>query len=126
MKEFINIIKEIEKELSVIYGRLNLFGLFERDDLKGKWDVLISVNIPIDKKNELLKIVINLFNSKLNSSALIQISRFIYLEPNHEFVLNINMFANVENSDLEMRNCTINNIQIGHAIILSSNKEITI
>lgn len=46
----INIIKEIEKEITVKYGKLNLFALLEREDLKDKWDVLISVAISLDKK----------------------------------------------------------------------------
>lgn len=120
MKQYISIIKQIERELTLKYGRLNLFGLFEREDLKDKWDVIISVNIPLDLKNELLNEVITKFRMKLKPSAIIQISRFIYLEPNHEFVLNINGAAHIENSDVEISNSTFNNVHIRHAIVLSS------
>jgi hypothetical protein len=113
-------IKEIARELSEEYGRLNLFALSEREDLKDKWDVLISVSIPSEKKKELINKVITKFRTKLQPSELIQISRFVFLEPNHAFVQNINYFTQVENSDIEIRNGTINNIRIGHAIVISS------
>ena len=116
----ISIIKEIEKEITVKYGKLNLFALLEREDLKDKWDVLISVAISLDKKNELLNDIINKFKSKLQPLELLQISRFIYLEPSHGFVLNINRVAQIENSEVEIKNSTFNNVQIGHAIIISS------
>jgi hypothetical protein len=113
-------IKEIARELSEEYGRLNLFALSEREDLKDKWDVLISVAIPSEKKNELINKVITKFRTKLQPSELIKISRFVYLEPNHAVVQNINYFTQVENSDIEIRNGTINNVRIGHAIVISS------
>jgi hypothetical protein len=120
MKQYITIIKQIERELTLKYGRLNLFGLFEREDLKNKWDVIISVNIPLDTKNVFLNEVITKFRMKLKPSAIIQISRFIYLEPNHEFVLNINGATQIENSDVEISNSTFINVHIRHAIVLSS------
>jgi len=120
MKQYITIIKQIERELTLKYGRLNLFGLFEREDLKNKWDVIISVNIPLDTKNVFLNEVITKFRMKLKPSAIIQISRFIYLEPNHEFVLNINGATQIENSDVEISNSTFSNVHIRHAIVLSS------
>jgi hypothetical protein len=113
-------IKEIAKELSEEYGRLNLFALSEREDLKDKWDVLISVSIPSEKKKELINKVRTKFRTKLQPSELIQISRFVFLEPNHAFVQNINYFTQVENSDIEIRNGTINNVRIAHAIVISS------
>jgi hypothetical protein len=113
-------IKEIAKELTEEYGRLNLFALYEREDLKDKWDVLISVSIPKEKKNELINKVITKFRTKLQPSDLVQISRFVFLEPNHTLVQNINFFTQTENSDIEIRNGTINNVRIGHAIVISS------
>jgi len=120
MKQYIDTVKEIEKELAVEYGRLNLFGLFERDDLKNKWDVLFSVAIKWKNKKDFISKVITKFSTKLEPEALFKISRFIYLEPDDAFVLNINMLANVENSDVELNNCRINDLFVGHAIILSS------
>jgi hypothetical protein len=113
-------IKEIAKEITEEYGRLNLFALYEREDLKDKWDVLISVSIPKEKKNELINKVITKFRIKLQPSDLIKISRFVFLEPNYTLVQNINLFTQTENSDIEIRNSTINNVRIGHAIVISS------
>ena len=120
MKQYIDKIKLIERELTAEFGRLNLFALSEREDLKDKWDVLISLSIHSDKKKELINNVITKFRDNLDPDELIQISRFVYLEPNHPVVQYFNMFASVENSDVEIKNSSINNVRIGHAIVISS------
>lgn len=120
MKQHIAIIRQIERDLTNEYGRLNLFALAERDDLKDKWDVLISISESIVNKKDLLNNVISRFRNSLNPADFIQISRFVYLEPNHPFVQSINMLAQVENGDVEISNSMINNIRIGHVIVFSS------
>lgn len=120
MRQYIDKLKKIGKELAEEFGPLNLFAFSEREDLKDKWDVLISVSpIPKDVKvfqNNLIK----RFQKELLPPELIKISRFVFLEPNHPVVQHMNMFAHVENSDVEIRNSSINNVKIGHAIVISS------
>jgi hypothetical protein len=116
------IIYGIADELTEEYGRLNLFALSEREDLKDKWGVLISVSIPSEKKNELIDKVITKFRTKLQPSELIQISRFVYLEPDQASVKVFNSLIQCNNSHIEIVNNTINNVRIGHAIVISSSQ----
>lgn len=120
MKQYIEKIKQIERALNKDYGRLNLFALAERDDLKDKWDVLVSISEAVANKKDVLNNVIIKFREKLKPSEFIQISRFVFLEPEHPFVQSINFLAQVENSDVEITNSMINNIKIGHVIVISS------
>lgn len=120
MKQYIDKFKSIGKEMSEEFGPLNLFALTEREDLKDKWDVLISISPPPKDQKDFLNILIKKFQKELSPSELIRISRFVYLEPNHPVVQYMNMFAHVENGDVEIKNSSINNIRIGHALVISS------
>jgi hypothetical protein len=123
MRQYIDKLKKIGRELTKEYGPLNLFAFSEREDLNDKWDVLISVS-PIPKNvKEFINDLIKRFQKELLPSELVQISRFVFLEPNHPVVQHMNMFAHVENSDIEIRNSSINNVKIWHAIVLSSTRD---
>jgi len=123
MRQYIDKLKKIGRELTEEYGPLNLFAFSEREDLKDKWDVLISVSpIPKDVK-EFINKLIKRFQNDLLPSELVQISRFVFLEPNHPVVKHMNMFAHVENADIEIKNSSINNIKIRHAIVISSTRD---
>ena len=123
MRQYIDKLKKIGRELTKEYGPLNLFAFSEREDLNDKWDVLISVS-PIPKNvKEFINDLIKRFQKELLPSELVQISWFVFLEPNHPVVQHMNMFAHVENSDIEIRNSSINNVKIWHAIVLSSTRD---
>lgn len=122
MKEYKGIIREICQALTEEYGKFNLFALLEREDLKGKWDVLISIKLAPEKKNLLIKAIIEKFKSGLDPAVLITISRFVYLKPNHPFVVGINTAIQIENSDTEIVNSRFNNVFISHAFVFSSSR----
>lgn len=123
MRQYIDKLKKIGRELTKEFGPLNLFAFSEREDLNDKWDVLISVSpIPTNVK-EFINDLIKRFQKELLPSELVQISRFVFLEPNHPVVQHMNMFAHVENSDIEIRNSSINNVKIRHAIVISSTRD---
>ena len=60
MREYIEKIKEVEIKLSKELGDFNLFGLLEREDIKDKWDILVSLTLTKNKnynkqKNNIIK-----------------------------------------------------------------------
>jgi hypothetical protein len=126
MRDYDNIITKIGNRIADKYGKLNLFGLFERDDLKNKWDVLISVQIPLKNKSKLIEELIKEFKDNLPHRCILQISRFIFLKSDNKFVLNINSQVKLEESVVELNNCQNNNVNIQHAIIYESNNYKTI
>jgi hypothetical protein len=54
MKEYIDKIIEVEKKVSEELGEFNLFVLFEREDIKDRWDILISMPFSEEMKNEII------------------------------------------------------------------------
>lgn len=125
MNEYSKEIIEIGKDISITFKTLNLFGIFEREDIQNKWDVIISTPLGKLKKNTILEKVVTFFNKRIPQEGLLKISRFIYLEPEHPFVLNINRVAKVNiPATLDLNNSTLNNVFIKHALIFSSKRTI--
>ncbi|MGW9686613.1 hypothetical protein [Flagellimonas sp. 2504JD1-5] len=123
MKGFIDKILTIEKKLSEEIGPFNLFALFEREDLMGKYDIVISLDLKDYKRNEIFGKIHSELKKTLSNVELLTFSRFLYLEPEHPFVLNINMAIKAEHSSAEIKNSVFNNVKIYHAFILSSIKK---
>lgn len=122
MRDYIAKITDVEKKMSKELGKFNLFALFERDDIEGKWDVLISMSISASRKNEIVKRVHAEFIKELPKDVIIDISRFVFLEPIHPIVQNLNMVAHVQHGNMEIRDSMFNNLFIRHAIIISSQR----
>lgn len=122
MRDYIDIIIEVEKRMSNELGKFNLFALFERDDIKDKWDVLISMSISVNRKNEIIKKIHAEFLKELPNEVIFKISRFVFLEPSNPIVQNLNMMAHVQHGNVEIRDSMINNLKIKHALIISSQR----
>ena len=122
MKNYLKKIIEVEEKMAIELGEFNLFALFEREDIKDKWDIIISINIPISKKNEIIKKIHLELKANLPESIMFKFSRFVFLEPSNPFVQNINMLVRNKHNDAEFRDCSVNNIKIMHAYIISSQK----
>jgi hypothetical protein len=103
-------------------GTFNLFALFEREDVKDKWDILISMTMPEDKRNEIIKSIHAELLKVLPNEVIINISRIVFLEPLSPMVQNLNMFANVIHGNVEIKDSMINNLKIKHALLISSQK----
>tara|TARA_Y100000815_G_C13275647_1_gene474829 strand:+ start:597 stop:986 length:390 start_codon:yes stop_codon:yes gene_type:complete len=120
MRNFINKILDVEKIVSKKYGSFNLFALFERDDLKDRYDIVISLDLKERRKNEIFQAIHEELSKILDDNEMTKFSRFVYLSPTDPFVLNINMAANIEHSSMEINNTTFNSVKISHAFILTS------
>lgn len=122
MKDYIIKIIDVEKRMSDELGKFNLFALFERDDVKDKWDVLISMSISVSKKNEVVKKIHAEFLKVLPNEVIFNISRFVFLEPSNPIVQNLNMMAHVQHGNFEVSNSMINNLKINHAFVITSQR----
>tara|TARA_R110001583_G_scaffold19334_5_gene75714 strand:+ start:10440 stop:10814 length:375 start_codon:yes stop_codon:yes gene_type:complete len=122
MRDYIDKIIEVERKIEARLGRFNLFALLERDDVKDKWDVLISMSISLTQKNEVIKIIHGEFVKELPKEAIFKISRFVYLEPSNPIVQNFNMMVSVQHSNVEIKDSMINNLMIKNAFVISSQR----
>ena len=80
------------------------------------------MSISVSRKNEIVKRVHSEFIKELPKDVIIDISRFVFLEPTHPIVKNLNMVAHVQHGNMEIKDPMFNNLFIRHAIIISSQR----
>ena len=123
MKNNIEKIIKIEKSISEKYGEFNLFAIIEREDIKGKWDVLISKVIKNNnEKNLLINDIHKSLVNELPKEEIIKLSRIVFQEPNSPVVQNINFMMHIEHGSADISNSSINNLRIGHMILITSKR----
>lgn len=124
MKELIEKLMDIELVLSKRLGVFNLFALSEREDIQNKFDLLVSLELNGMTKNELFGLLHLELAKKLTGDQLLMLSRFIYLDPREAFVLNVNSLISVNHGNVEIKDSSINGIQLKHAVVISSSRTI--
>ena len=123
MKEFKDKVLDVEKKYATKWGGFNLFALFEREDIKDKYDLVLSFDLKGKTENEVFKALHQEFKNVLTNSELNNFSRFVFLEPDHAVVNGMNAYANVQHSDVDIKNSSIGNFKIYHAIVFSSQRK---
>jgi hypothetical protein len=120
MTEFINKFKAIEREIADERGGIVLFGLFEREDLPGKWDVVISAPWVRENWPEALDYVIGIAHSRLTREEIISVSKYVLLRPSEEFVRELNKIVHVEHGLAELRDLVVNGMAMTRAYVITS------
>jgi hypothetical protein len=120
MTELIEKFKAIEREIADERGGVVLFALFEREDLPGKWDVVISAPWVDDSRREALDYVIGIAHSRLTREEIISVSKYVLLRPSEEFVREVNKIVQVEHGLAEVRDLVVNGMAMTRAYIITS------
>lgn len=120
MKDLVNKIISLEREMSKEKGSFSLFALFLREDTVGKWDILVSAHwLELDKKRNMEYITKKLY-SYLNQDELLLISRIVLLEKNNPILNAIHKAIHVEHSSMEVHDSVFLSIRIKHAYVITS------
>jgi len=123
MNKLIKKLVSIETTISQDIGGFNLFALVEREDITGKYDLLVSIKLKKMSKNGLFRVIHENFIEEMQDDELLMFSRFVYLLPTEPFVQNINSLVEMQHGNFEVRNTSINGLQIKHAVIISSSRD---
>jgi len=123
MKELAEKLRGIETEISLEKGDLLLFSLVLRDRSQDRWDLLISASWIPAKKRGTLDYIAGKLKGKLNTRELQRISRIVILEPDDPFVTNMQSAIQVEHGMTEWIDCTINNVRIDQAYVITARRE---
>lgn len=78
--------RQAEETISKEQGEFTLFGLFERDDVPGKYDVIISTPWLFTDRASLLTITELVRNAIKSDNWWMQIGKFVLLDENDPFV----------------------------------------
>ncbi len=97
MKETIDKLKILIKELESEHGSLLIFALFLREEPLEKWDIIISAKWLNSKEMSAYKIISSKLQEVLKDSELVQFSRIVLLEqddPVVSFLLDLETIKN--------------------------------
>jgi hypothetical protein len=122
MKKIVETLKDLEKEIAAEKGGFALFALFEREDMQGKWDLVISASWFGENKKEIIRFIVNKIKSRLTTKDMAEFSRVVLLDPVDAFVVNVNSVIQAEHTDAEFADCIFNGIPIKHAYVFTSKR----
>ena len=122
MKELVDKLVSLERDVSDERGKFYLFALFLREDAQDKWDLMVSAPwIQADKK-EALNYLATQIQSRLIPAELIRSSRIVLIDTDNPALEAINKAIGVEHGKAEVRDSNFFGLQIDHAYIVTSKR----
>jgi hypothetical protein len=101
MSDLIEKIKDVERAIAAEKGQINLFAIFERDDLFDRWDLLVAA--PWAKRDgPTYGYVADVMKRHLESDDMLRIARIVILDADQEPVLTLNRKFDVEHDEVEV------------------------
>ncbi len=124
MKEQIEKLQKVEKNLSDSNGNFELFALFLREDSPDKWDLLISADWARANKKDSIQVTIEEVRKELSNQELLMISRIIVLDKNDAVLKSIHQAVQVEHGLAEISDSNFFGLSIKHAYLITSQREV--
>ena len=121
IKNIINKLESLEKEIADEKGEFSLFGLFLREDAENRWDLVIAAPWLNSDSMEDLKYIASKLKSYLKDGELLSISRIVILELNDPMVQIItNNFGVARGRSFELNHPQIFKLPFKYAYIIIS------
>jgi hypothetical protein len=98
-------------------GKVYLFALFERDDISGKWDVVLSSDWSDKDASAAVRFVSEQLVPLLNDVELAALSRVVIIPSSEPGVLAMSSAANVTGGCLEVVDSNFMGLDIKHAFV---------
>jgi hypothetical protein len=113
--------RQVEQEMSQTWGSFALFGLFEREETAGKWDILVSAPWLTTGLAGTQRIVDALL-PVVSKAEWLRIAGIIALESSSSYVQWIAQRFTVQHDLQEAANTFFDGVPINHAYIITANK----
>lgn len=121
MTELTTKVRAVESEIAETKGRLNLFALFEREDVSNRWDLVVSASwAKFDEPT--LGYVADVLRRHLTPSEMTLLARIVVLPPDEEPVLAITAAYDVEHGELAFNEAARFRLPVKHGYIITSRK----
>jgi hypothetical protein len=121
MKQLLEKLESLEKEIADERDEFSLFGLFLREDAENRWDLVVAA--PWLNADSMIDInyIANKLKSCIEDSELLSISRIVLVELHDPIVQIINKYCRVtRGSSLELNNPQLFGLPFKHAYIIIS------
>jgi hypothetical protein len=123
MKQMIEKLTSLERDIASEKGELSLFALFLREDTDGKWDLLASAPWLEADKRESFEYLVNQVRARLNMQELLSLSRIVVLEEDNPVLEAINNEVKVKHGIVEVSDSISFGVPIQHGYIITSERE---
>jgi hypothetical protein len=123
MKQMIEKLTSLERDIASEKGGVSLFALFLREDTDGKWDLLASAPWLEADKRESFEYLVNQVRARLNMQELLSLSRIVVLEEDNPVLEAINNEVKVKHGIVEVRDSISFGVPIQHGYIITSERE---
>ena len=122
MKELIDKLVRIEKDISSDKGPFLLFALFLREDAQDLWDLLIAADWVEENKAESLKYLSTHLSKYLKPDELIRLSRILPIDSNNPGLKAIHKAIQIEHGNAEIKDSNFFGLQIRDAYLITSKR----
>ncbi len=114
--------QQAEKELSREHGAFSLFGLFERRDLIGKWDVVMSAPW-LGTDYAARKWMVDNLQWRFTQEEWLKLARVVPVRPEAEFVVDIGLLYPMEHGLKHVPSIVLSGPEINRGVIITANPE---
>lgn len=123
MKQTIEKLASLERDIASEKGEFSLFALFLREDADDTWDLLVSAPWLEVNNRESLDYLVNQLRSRLDTQELLSLSRIVLLEKGNPVLEAIHKEIKVRHGMAEVMDNTSFGVPIKHAYIITSARE---
>ena len=122
MKQMIEKLASLERDIASEKGEFSLFALFLREDADDTWDLLASAPWLEADKRESLEYLVNQLHARLDTQELLSLSRIVLLEKDNPVLEAIHKEIKVRHGMTEVRDSLAFGVPIKHAYIITSTR----
>ncbi len=123
MKQIIEKLASLERDIASEKGEFSLFALFLREDADDKWDLLASASWLEANNRESLEYLVNQLRARLDTQELLSLSMIVLLEKGNPVLEAIHKAIKVRHGMAEVRDSISFGVPIKHAYIITSERE---
>jgi hypothetical protein len=121
MNQLPNKLQLVERDVANDKGALNLFAVLEREDLAGRWDLVVSA--PWAKEDEgTLRYLTDALKRRLDAAEMTLLSRVVVLRATENPVLALNETFDVEHGHIEVNEPARFGLPVKHGYIITSRR----
>jgi hypothetical protein len=123
MKQIIEKLASLERDIASKKGEFSLFALCLREDADDKWDLLASAPWLDANNRESLDYLVNQLRSRLDTQELLSLSMVVLLEKDNPVLEAIHKETKVRHGIAEVRDSIFFGVPIKHAYIITSKRD---
>ena len=98
-----------------------LFALFMREEVPGRWDLVVSAPWVSDQ-GDALNYLVDRIKTDLGPGALINLSRIVFVDPNEQAVQDLNRDISIEHGMVEVKDSNFLGLPIKQACFITSKR----